>query len=57
MSAPVNVDKDLNDWSYEDLCKWACWQVVESMTQGRSLHSAIYSILMVARQWNPKKGA
>jgi hypothetical protein len=55
VSAPVNTEKDLDDWSFDDLCKWACWQVVESMTAGKPLRSAISSILTVARQWNPPK--
>lgn len=56
MSAPVNYEKDLNDWTFDELCKWACWEVVQALTAGKPLRSAMHPILNVARQWDPTKG-
>ena len=55
MSVPINVEKELDDWKFEDLVKWACWEVVQSMYNGKTLHSTMHYILEVTRRWNPKK--
>lgn len=57
MTVPVNSEKELNDWTFDELVKWACWVIVEGMTQGKPLRSSVYSVLDVARQWDPKKGS
>jgi hypothetical protein len=54
MSNPVNFEKEINDWSFDDLCKWAAWEVTQGMYQGKPLRSIMYGILQIARQWNPR---
>lgn len=53
MSTPVNFEKDFTKWTFDDLCKWACWEVVQSMYNGSTLKSAMFGILQTALQWNP----
>ncbi len=57
MTVPVNMEKELNDWTFDELCNWAAWQVTQSLLAGRPLKSAMYSVLDVARQWNPKRSS
>jgi hypothetical protein len=55
MSNPVNIEKDLNTWTFDDLCKWASWEVVQSLYSGSTLKSTMWGILQVATQWKPPK--
>ena len=55
MSSPVNFEKDLDEWTYEELCKWACWEIIQSICEGKALRSTVHGILGVARRWNPLK--
>jgi len=55
MSSPVNFEKDINEWTFDELCKWACWEVVQSLYRGDTLKTTMFGILQVARQWNPPK--
>ena len=55
MSKPVNFEKEFNKWTFDELCKWACWEVVQSMYNGKQLSSTMHYILDVARRWDPKK--
>jgi len=57
MSTPVDIDKELDDWTFDELCKWAAWEVAQGLLTGRALMSTMYYVLEVARRWNPKKGA
>ncbi len=55
MSVPMNFEKEFNDWTFEDLVKWACWEVVQSMYQGSELRTTMFRIVQTVRQWDPKK--
>lgn len=54
MTTPVNMEKELKDWTFDDLCKWACWTIISGMTEGRSLRSSVYTVIEVATRWKPK---
>ncbi len=55
MTAPINIEKELEDWTYDDLCKWAAWQVAQGMIGGTPLKSVMWNVISVVRQWNPQK--
>jgi len=55
MNSPINIEKDLKTWTFDELCKWASWEVVQSLYQGDTLKSTMWRILQTARQWNPPK--
>ena len=46
-------DKEPADFS--ELVSWACWQVIEGMTQGESLRAVLFGVLTYARGWQPAK--
>ena len=56
MSYPVNIEKSLEDWTFDELCKWAAWEVAQGLLKGEPLRSVMFCVLQTARQWNPKKG-
>lgn len=55
MTVPVKIEKELKEWQFEDLCKWATWEIIQSMCNGKPLHSSVYYILDVALQWKSLK--
>jgi hypothetical protein len=41
--------------SFEALVTWATWFVVEEITRGKPLRSALFHVLSVALEWKPEQ--
>lgn len=41
--------------TFQDLVTWACWTVMEGITQGKTLRESIYLVLDYTRRWQPPK--
>lgn len=55
MITPINIEKQIKDWSFDDLCKWAAWEVATGMLNGKSLKSSMSYVLDVALRWKTEK--
>ena len=55
MTFPVSIEKNLEDWTYDELCRWAAWEVAQGLLNGVPLRTVMSSILQVAMQWKPTK--
>ena len=53
MSSPINIEKKFEKWTFDDLCKWASWHVIQSLYEGNTLKSTMFVILNTAIQWKP----
>jgi len=43
--------KDLRDWTFDELVSHACWKVIEGMTKGQSLRDTMFSVVNMATAW------
>jgi hypothetical protein len=55
MSVPVNIEKEFDKWTFDDLVKWASWEVVQGMLTGKGLNSTMHYVLDIALRWKEKK--
>lgn len=44
------MDEKTSEWeSWDELLTWACWHVMDAITRGRALRSAVNDVLTVTR--------
>lgn len=55
MSTPVTSEKELKDWTYDELCKWASWEVIQGICRGDTLEYSMRCILRIATKWKQER--
>ena len=47
--------KPFEEWTFDELVTWACWEVMASFTKGENLRASMYRVLQSALGWKPPK--
>lgn len=51
MNGPVNYQKPVGEWTFDELFTMVTWQVMEGMVCGQSLRSSIYAGINLTLRW------
>ena len=49
------MDKDLKDWTFEELVNYCSWDLMQSIVQGTRLTHAVQNSINMALRWKAAK--